>query len=62
MKPSTTSLVHRLSRALPALLVTLTLALSLAGCNNDGPLEEAGEKIDDAVEDAGDAVEDAVDG
>ena len=48
---------------------TLILAgLLVAGCENDGPMEEAGEALDeagenvsDAVEDAGDEIEDAVD-
>jgi len=34
---------------------------ALSGCDNDGPLEEAGEEIGDAVEDAGDEIEDALD-
>jgi hypothetical protein len=32
---------------------------ALSGCENEGPLERAGENVDDAVDDAGDAVEDA---
>ena len=36
-------------------------SLGLAGCPDDGPLEEAGETVDEAVEDAGEAVEDAAD-
>ncbi len=36
--------------------------LALAGCDsNDGPMEEAGEKLDRSYEDARDAVEDASD-
>ncbi|HET6521031.1 MAG TPA: hypothetical protein VFG47_14595 [Geminicoccaceae bacterium] len=41
-----------------ALLAALTLPLALAACDNDGPMEEAGESVDEAVEDAGEAVED----
>jgi hypothetical protein len=33
----------------------------LAACDNDGPAEEMGEKIDNTVEDAGDAIDDAAD-
>lgn len=39
----------------------LLASLGLAGCPDDGPLEEAGEAVDEAAEDAGDAVEDAAD-
>lgn len=38
----------------------LVLAAFLAaGCENDGPAENAGEALDDAVTDVGNAVEDA---
>ena len=38
------------------------LAGGLAACDdNDGPAEQAGEKIDEATEEAADAVEDAAD-
>jgi hypothetical protein len=41
-------------------LCTLIVAAFLAaGCEPDGPLEDAGEKMDDAVTDFGNAVEDA---
>lgn len=42
------------------LYLTLLMAgmLALAGCDNDGPAESAGEEIDEAVRDAGNAVED----
>lgn len=39
-----------------ALLLTL---LMMAACENDGPMEEAGEAIDDTATDIGNAVEDA---
>lgn len=35
--------------------------LALASCDNDGPAEEAGEKIDEAVGDTKRAIEDATD-
>ncbi len=56
MKPSKTS------KAIAAALLASALMIPLSACDNDGPLEDAGEEIDDAVEDAGDAVEDATDG
>lgn len=40
-------------------LAALLASLSLAACEQQGPFEEAGEKIDEATEDAGNAVEDA---
>lgn len=44
-----------------AALATLLLAtpLTLTACDNKGPAERAGEKIDDAAEKAGDKLEDA---
>lgn len=51
----------RISGALFALLFALGGGAVLTGCDNDGPLEEAGEEIDEAVDDAGDAIEDAGD-
>ena len=41
---------------LPALLIGTLL---FAGCENEGPAERAGERIDEAAEDFGNAVEDA---
>lgn len=35
------------------------LALTLAGCNNDGPAENAGEKIDNTMNEMGNKIEDA---
>lgn len=37
------------------------LALALAGCEREGPAEQAGERIDRGVERAGEALEDAGD-
>ncbi len=39
--------------------LALASALALAACEEQGPMEEAGEKIDEAAEDAGNAIEDA---
>ncbi len=44
-----------------ALSFALLGALTLTACNEDDPLEEAGESIEDGVEDAGDAIDDAAD-
>lgn len=40
--------------------LAVSLSLGLSACAQDGPVENAGEKIDEAAEDAGDAVEDVV--
>ena len=37
----------------------LFTTMALAGCENDGPVEEAGEAVDEAAQDIGNAVEDA---
>lgn len=47
-----------------SILFALLLALSagmLAGCEQQGPAEEAGENIDEAMEEAGDKMEEAGD-
>jgi hypothetical protein len=45
-----------------AVAFALSLAMAgLAGCENEGPMERAGEKIDNAAEEAGDKMEDAGD-
>lgn len=55
-------------KTIPYLLVALS-SFALAGCPEDGPVEEFGEEVDqavddvkDSVEEAGDEIEDAVDG
>jgi hypothetical protein len=42
-------------------LAALLVALLLAACENEGPLERAGEATDEAAEDVGDTAESAVD-
>ncbi len=52
----------RTSRWTAAALLGLGLScggLLMAGCEDDGPAEEAGEAIDEAAEDAQEALEDA---
>lgn len=46
---------------LGTLLAAATMAFVLTGCDQDGPAEQAGEKIDNAVEKAGDKIEEAGD-
>lgn len=47
-----------LIRALLMAFALSTFGL-VAGCDNQGPAEEAGEALDDSVEEAGDSIEDA---
>lgn len=49
-------------RIIAAALLASTLLISLSACQDQGPMEEAGEEIDDTVGDAGDAIDDATDG
>jgi len=52
----------KLAKIIAAVLLMSALMISLSACEDKGPMEEAGEKVDDTVEDVGDAVEDATDG
>ncbi|WP_170165440.1 lipoprotein [Thiohalobacter thiocyanaticus] len=52
----------KISETIAASLLASALMFTLAGCEQQGPLEEAGEAVDDKVEDAGDAIEDTTDG
>ncbi len=46
----------------PLLVLLLGVGtVSLTGCEQDGPLEETGEKLDRAADDLGDAADDAAD-
>lgn len=51
----------KINETIAAALLASTLLFVLPGCDDQGPLEEAGEKIDDGVENTGDALEDATD-
>ena len=44
-----------------ALVAVLLAPLALAACEDEGPMEEAGEAADEAVENTGEAVEDTAD-
>tara|TARA_R110000787_G_scaffold79402_1_gene173540 strand:+ start:308 stop:475 length:168 start_codon:yes stop_codon:yes gene_type:complete len=48
-------------RSLLAILLLAAPAMALTACEEQGPLEKAGEKADEAVKDAGRAVKDATD-
>lgn len=42
-----------------AIFMALSTGAVLTGCDNDGPAESAGERIDNAADDAGDKIEEA---
>lgn len=44
-----------------AFFMAVALGIGAVGCEQEGPMEEAGEEVDEAVEEAGDAVEEATD-
>ena len=49
-------------KKLPLVFASALIALSLSACDsNDGPMEEAGEKIDEGYGEVVDSVEDAAD-
>jgi len=50
--------------SIPTALLALLIGfggLTLAACDNDGPLEQAGEKADKAIDNAGDQIDKAGD-
>lgn len=49
---------NKLSNIFCALLLALSVG-ALAGCQDQGPAEEAGENIDEAMEETGDKMEEA---
>lgn len=51
---------HPMLYVLLALMIGLG-GLTLAGCDDSGPAEEAGESIDDTAEDTADGFDDATD-
>lgn len=52
----------KLSEIIGAALLAGVLLVALPGCEDQGPMEEAGEEVDEGVEDTGDAIDDATDG
>ena len=52
----------KLAKIIAAILLMSALMISLSACEDKGPMDEAGEKVDDTIDDAGDAIEDATDG
>jgi len=55
-------IIMKLSKTIAAAMFISALTLTLSACEQDGPMEEAGEKVDESVEETGDAIKDATDG
>ena len=58
-----TTLRNKLATPLLVMMLALggfTFATTMIGCEDDNPIEEAGEDIQDAADDVGDEIEDAV--
>lgn len=51
----------KLSNAIMSAMLLSVLTVSLSACDQQGPVEEAGETVDETVEETGEAVEDATD-
>ena len=51
----------KLSEIIVAALFAGILMITQTGCEQEGPLEEAGEEVDDKIEETGDAIEDTTD-
>lgn len=54
-------LTDKLKDKLGIMLLVAMMAFAITGCEEEGPAEQAGEKIDNAMEDTGDAIEEAGD-
>lgn len=39
-------------------LIFILLTAGVAGCSQEGPMEQAGKAVDEAIEDTGEAIED----
>lgn len=51
----------KLGKSIMSALLLSILTVSLSACDQQGPVEEAGEKVDETVEETGEAIEDATD-
>ncbi len=47
-----------ISGTILAVLLSSVLVFSLSGCEDQGPLEEAGEELEETTEDSGELIED----
>jgi len=50
-----------LIRTIAATFFVTALLITLPACDDQGPMEEAGEEMDDTVDEAGDSIDDATD-
>jgi hypothetical protein len=49
----------KIANLLMVLMLTVSSAVVLSGCEEEGPIEEAAEDTEEAMEDAGDELEEA---
>lgn len=61
MKMNTNEWWKKLAAAVASIVIALGASLTVVGCEDEGPVEEAAEETQDAVEEAGDEVEEATD-
>lgn len=61
MNEDLTAVVGAAARFAATLLFAAVMAIGLAGCEDEGPMEQTGESIDEAGEETGEAAEDATD-
>ncbi|WP_192035534.1 hypothetical protein [Halomonas sp. YLGW01] len=52
-------LTDKLKDKFGIMLLVVMMSVVISGCEQEGPAEEAGEKIDNAMEDTGEAIEEA---
>lgn len=50
-----------IGKSISATLFVSALTIALAGCEDEGPMEKAGESVDETAEEAGDSMEEATD-
>ncbi len=50
------------NQTLLAALLASAFMVTVSACDQDGPMENAGEEVDESVEETGDAIENATDG
>ena len=50
---------ENLLKTITGIFLVAVISISVSACNNKGPAEEAGEKLDQMATDAGNALEDA---
>lgn len=52
-------MIRRLTRISLTALIAGVFAIGISACENEGPAEKAGERVDEAIEETGDTMEEA---